>query len=81
MYILRGHRLYFSNKIVFLSLKIIFVMANSVDPDEMQHDVTFHLVLHCLQKTHLVVYLTLYLIETPLNAYANRADPNQAALV
>ena len=25
------------NKIVFLSLKIIFVSANSVDPDEMPH--------------------------------------------
>ena len=25
--------------------------------------------------------LTLYLIEAPLNAFANRADPDQAALV
>ena len=25
--------------------------------------------------------LTLYLIETPFNAYANRADPDHAALV
>ena len=25
------------NKIVFLSLKIIFVLANSADPDEMPH--------------------------------------------
>ena len=25
--------------------------------------------------------LTLYLIETPFNAFANRADPDQAALV
>ena len=25
--------------------------------------------------------ITLYLIETPFNAFANRADPNQAALV
>ena len=26
-------------------------------------------------------FLTLYLIETPFNAFANRADPDQAALV
>ena len=25
--------------------------------------------------------LTIYLIETPFNAFANRADPDQAALV
>ena len=31
-------------KIVFLSLKICFVLTNSVDPDEMLH----HLGLHCL---------------------------------
>ena len=36
--------------IEFLSLKINFVLANSVDPDEMQHYVTFHLGLHCLPK-------------------------------
>ena len=28
----------------------IFYYANSVDPDEMQHDAAFHLGLHCLQK-------------------------------
>ena len=32
------------------SLKIIFVLTNSVDPDEMSHYVTSHLGLHCLQK-------------------------------
>ena len=32
-----------SNKIIFLSLKIISVSANSVDPEEMSHYVTFHL--------------------------------------
>ena len=32
-----GHRLLFQNKFVFLSLKIVFVLANSVDPDEMPH--------------------------------------------
>ena len=35
------------HKIVFLSLKIVFVLANSVDPDEMLH---YHLGLHYLSK-------------------------------
>ena len=39
LYILSGHRLKFPNKIVFLSLKIVFVLAVSVDPDEMLHHV------------------------------------------
>ena len=39
-----GHRLLFQNKIVFLSLKIVFVLAISVDPDEMPHSKAFHLV-------------------------------------
>ena len=29
----------------------------------------------------MVTSLTLYLIETPFNTFANRADPDQAALV
>ena len=32
-----------SNKIVFFSLKIVFVSANSADPDEMLHYAAFHL--------------------------------------
>ena len=35
---------------VFLSLKIDFVLANSADHDEMLHYVAFHLGLHCLPK-------------------------------
>ena len=34
----------------FLSLKIVLILANSVDPDEMQHYAGFHLGLHCLPK-------------------------------
>ena len=30
---------------------------------------------------HKDVFVTLYLIEMPFNAFANRADPDQAALV
>ena len=46
LFISRGHRLKFSNNIVFLSLKIIFVLANSVDTDEMLLYTVFHLCLH-----------------------------------
>ena len=49
---------------------------------------TFHLGLHCLHQTILVCVvlvlkytLTLYLIETPFNALAKRADLDQAALI
>ena len=37
-------------EIVLLSLKICFIFANSVDPDEMPHYAAFHLGLHCLPK-------------------------------
>ena len=36
--------------IVFLSLKIVFVKANSIDPDEMPCYAAFHLGLHHLSK-------------------------------
>ena len=49
----RGSKLKYSNRIVFLSLMIAFVLANNVDPDEMLHYVAFHLDLHCCQNTHL----------------------------
>ena len=41
-------RVIISKNIVFLSLKIDLVVANSADPDEMTLYATFHLVLHCL---------------------------------
>ena len=40
----------FQKKIVFYSLTINFVLANSADPDEMPHYAAFHLGLHCLPK-------------------------------
>ena len=49
-YILRGQRLYFPNRIVFLSLKIVLISVNSADPDEMLHYAAFHLSLHYLPK-------------------------------
>ena len=42
--------LLFPYKIVILSLKIIFVSANSADPDEMPHYAVFHQGLHHLLK-------------------------------
>ena len=36
---------------VFLSLKVVLILiANSADPDELQHYAAFHLGLHCLPK-------------------------------
>ena len=50
MYILRGHKLQFPKNVVFLSLKIFFLLANSVGPDEMLHYTAFHLGLYCFVK-------------------------------
>ena len=33
-----------------MSLKVVLILANSADPDEMQHYAAFHLGLHCLPK-------------------------------
>ena len=38
----------FPNKYRLQSLNIVFIIANSADPDEMQQYVAFHLGLHCL---------------------------------
>ena len=32
------------------SLKVVLILANIADPDEMQHYAAFHLGLHCLPK-------------------------------
>ena len=44
LYILRGHKLYIRKKCI-LSLTIDFVLANSLDSDQMSHP-----GLHCLPK-------------------------------
>ena len=31
-------------------MKIVLILTNSADPDEMQHNAAFHLGLHCLPK-------------------------------
>ena len=45
-----GHRLSFPKYDIVLSLRIVFTLTNSVDPDEMLHYAAFHLGLHCLSK-------------------------------
>ena len=47
---IEGSQVIISKNIVFLSLRIDFVLANSADPDEMPHYVAFHQGLHCLSK-------------------------------
>ena len=37
-------------KMIYLSLKIVFILANKADLDEMPPYVAFHLSLHCLSK-------------------------------
>ena len=36
------------SQVVFLCLKVILILANSADPDEMQHYAAIHLGLQCL---------------------------------
>ena len=47
---IEGSQVIISKNILFFSLKVDFVLANSADPDEMPHYVAFHLSFHCLQK-------------------------------
>ena len=56
----------------------------SLGKDErVKHNVAFHLGLQCLPRIPFKGFwsLTLYLIETTFNTFANRVDPDQAALV
>ena len=45
-----GLQVIISKNLLLFSLKIHFVLANSEDPDEMPHNVAFHLGLYCLPK-------------------------------
>ena len=44
----KGSQVEFLNFNIFLSLKIVFILENSADPDEMPLKVAFHLGLNCL---------------------------------
>ena len=50
-YILRGQRSAFPDYDAVLSLRTVFTLTNSVDPDEMWHYAVFHLGCHCLSKS------------------------------
>ena len=43
-------QVFFLNYDVFLSLTVVLILENSVDPDEMQHYAAFHLGHHCSLK-------------------------------
>ena len=47
---------FFYKMMVFLSLKIVFIVANSAGPDEMLPYVAFHLGFHCVPITCLQVF-------------------------
>ena len=47
---IKGPQFIFSKNMIFLSLKIDFVLENSADPDKMAHYVAFCLGHHCLPK-------------------------------
>ena len=46
----KGLQVEFLNNDVLLSLKVVLILANRADPDEMQHYAAFHLGFHCLPK-------------------------------
>ena len=46
----KGSQVKFSKCDVFLSVRVVLILANSADPDQMQHYAAFHLGLHCLPK-------------------------------
>ena len=50
LYISRSQRLKFPDQGVLQSMNVVFISANSADPDEMLHFTAFHLGLHCLPK-------------------------------
>ena len=50
MYISRYHRLYLPINEIILSMVIVFVFANSVDPDEMTHFAVLRMGIHCFPE-------------------------------
>ena len=68
-----GHRYNFLNNEVPLSLKVALILANSADPDDMQHNAGFCLGLHCLPKHHLEIS-SIQRVKTTLLIYPTRPD-------
>ena len=62
--IAKGSRFNLQMKLDLFLLKISFVLANRVDPDEMPHYGAFHLGLHCLPKYHAAFHLGLHCLQS-----------------
>ena len=58
---MRGHRLKLQRIIVYLSLKIVVVLANSVDPDEMPHFKRISSVSSMFANKRFNLFLVIYL--------------------
>ena len=55
-----GSKVKFLNYDVFLSLKVVLILANSADPNETQHYAAFHLGLHGLPQLNSTVLTSDY---------------------
>ena len=62
----KGSQVFFPNHNIFPTLRIVFTLTNSVDPDEMLHYAAFHLGLHCLS---MCPYTMVNLINVFIHAY------------
>ena len=47
----KGSHVEFLNYDLFPSLKVVLILANSTDPDELQQFAAFHLGLHCFDQS------------------------------
>ena len=68
----KGSQVVFLNYDVFLPLKVVLVLSNSADPNEMQHYAAFHLGLHSLPNNTFkgfTVYKALFSVCKKLNFF------------
>ena len=84
MYIVRGHRLKLQTKIELLSLKMVLVLTDSVDPDEMLHFIwvftvcqNTHLGVSSIQRVNCTNRFSLYLIIFTTFSYKNELGMNR----
>ena len=69
MYFKGSHVKFLKYDYVFLSLKVVLILPNSADTDEMQHYAAFCLGLHCLSKYLFRGFQYTSLINTLVNVY------------
>ena len=60
---------------MYFCLKIFFTFANSVDPDEMPHNVAFHLGLHCLSRV--IIFFKIDFLSDVFFSFTNSVDPDE----